>query len=82
MRLEIGGNGDLVVRVQPAVFDKDTLARAEIDARGIETRAPRMAVAVGEEQEEPLHLDAGAGFKKRLQAARLKSLTPSIRASA
>jgi len=62
--------GDLIGRVELAAIDQFALAGAEIDRRFVETFQPGVAVAVGVEEEEPLHFHAAAGFEKCLRAPR------------
>ena len=67
---QIGRHGYMVSGIEPAAFDKNTLARSKINAGHIKPGSPSMAVAVGKEQEKPFHLHAGASFKQGLQTAR------------
>ena len=52
--------------VKASAPDQHPLAAAEVERVGIELLAPCMAVAVGEEEEEPFHLDALAVTEKLL----------------
>src|SRR6056297_1864204 len=54
----------------PAAFDERTVTAAEVKFIGVEALAPRVAVAIGEDEEQALYLDLLATVKQRRQCTR------------
>ena len=67
MGIQILRHGDQIDRVEPAAAHQHPLALAEVDGGFVEPLQPGMAVPLGEEEEQPLHLHAGAILQKLLQ---------------
>lgn len=58
----------MVGGVEDAAFDEHTLAAAQLDSFLVESLQPRVLVSIGEEEEQALHLYAGAILQELLQA--------------
>src|ERR1700730_140938 len=67
--IELLGDGDKIIPIQLAALDQHALAFAEVDGFFVEPLEPSVLMAVGEIEEQALHLDAAAVGEELLQAA-------------
>src|SRR5215470_9306912 len=65
-------HGDLIGLVELAAFHQHALALAQVDRVFVEPLEPSVLMAVGEVEEQALHLHAAAVSEEFLQAARAK----------
>src|SRR5690606_41646673 len=66
------GYRDLVDRVVPSVLDQHALARSQIDCGPVDMLEPCMAMPIGKEEEQTLHLHTAATDKQLLEPPRRK----------
>src|SRR5690606_40548127 len=66
------GDSDLVGRVVPAVLDQHALARTQFDCGPVDMLEPCMAMPIGKEEEQALHLYTSTADKQLMEPLRRK----------